>query len=814
MKRLLLTSTGLIAVLMSATAVSAQEAPAAEDAGGIQDIIVTAQRKTESAQKAALAIDVVTSADLQQAGVVNSATLNAVAPSLYMVQAGGATASYYIRGVGNFTTNSYSDPALAFNYDGVYVGRPTSSTGSFYDLERIEVLKGPQGTLYGRNATAGAVNVIPVKPQVGEFSGYASAGYGNYNALDLEAAINAPIGDKGAIRLSGKLVDADGYNEDGTSDTKTEAFRFQFLAEPTDGLSIRLAADYSHIGGFGPGGSYDGTVNFAPGAPASATAPANYVFVPSGLGVRSGLLSPASRAYFSRLVIGGSFNNPAPLDTPFLDNTYVGVNAEVNVDTGIGTFTFVPAYRHSKLNNLFNGPSFRGGRVIEKAEQFSAELRLAGKAIGPVDWLLGAYIFDERVVSNSVFSQYVVSSIQNTDVKTKSLAFFGRTTFNVSDTFRLVGAGRYTNDRKSIAGGASNLLNICTTPLPAGPGCFGGPSVPVGSSLAEIASLIPAAQLPFGFPTAPFPPNARPFGSAGNILFFIPVPNNRSIRNNRFTYRVAAEYDVGPSSLAYLSYETGYRSGGFSISLGHETFEPEYITALTLGLKNRFLNNRVQLNIEAFRWKYRDQQVSHFGLDSLGLNSFFTENIGRSTIQGIDVDLQFKAARNTIFDASVQYLDNKLDSFSYNTPRGTGFLPPAVGCPFAPGVSNGQTVFVVNCSGQAGYNSPKWAINAGVEQTLELGDYNLVFNGNARYRSNRNIGFDFLPQQTSGSEVTFDSSLKLSKSDDRWYVTAWVRNITNKDVRSLTQYTSSVAGTVTTSYAPPRTYGLKAGFKF
>jgi iron complex outermembrane recepter protein len=529
MKRLLLTSTGLIAVVMSGTGVSAQETPAAEETAGIQDIIVTAQRKTESAQKAALAIDVVTSADLEQAGVVSSTTLNAVAPSLYVVQAGGATASYYIRGVGNFTSNSYSDPALAFNYDGVYVGRPTSTTGSFYDLERIEVLKGPQGTLYGRNATAGAINVIPVKPQIGEFSGYASAGYGNYNALDLEAAINAPIGDNGAIRLSGKLVDADGYNEDGTSDTKTEAFRFQFLGEPTDGLSIRVAADYSHSGGFGPGGSYDGTVNFAPGAPASATAPANYVFVPSGLDVRGGLLSPASRAYFSRLVIGGSFNNPAPLDTPFLDNTYVGVNAEVNVDTGIGTFTFVPAYRHAKLNNLFNGPSFRGGRVIEKAEQFSAELRLAGKAIGPVDWLLGAYIFDERVVSNSVFNQYVASSIQNTDVTTKSLAFFGRTTFNVSDKFRLVGAGRYTNDRKSIAGGATNLLNICTTPLPAGPGCFGGPSVPVGSSLAEIASLIPASQLPFGFPTAPFPPNARPFGSAGNILFFVPVPNNRSI---------------------------------------------------------------------------------------------------------------------------------------------------------------------------------------------------------------------------------------------------------------------------------------------
>ncbi len=817
MTKTLFSGTALLTVLiMSAPALAQEAAPAARDAAGIglEEIIVTAQRRTESAQKAAVAIDVVTPSDLARAGVVNSSTLNAVAPSLFSVQGGGATASYYVRGVGNFTSNSYSDPAIAFNYDGVYVGRPTSTTGTFYDLERIEVLKGPQGTLYGRNATAGAINVIPAKPTPGEFSGYLSAGYGNYNALDLEGAINAPIGENGAIRVSGKLVDADGFNDDGTSDVKSEALRFQFLARPTDTLSIRFGVDWSHSGGFGPGASYDGTLNFAPGAPATATSPANYVFVPSGLDNRGGLLSPAARSYFSQLVIGGSFNKPGPLDTPFLDNTYVGVNAEIRLDTGIGEFTFIPAYRHANLNNLFNGPSFRGAPVIEKDEQFSAELRLAGKAIGPVDWLVGAYVFDERVKSNTTFNQYVLASIQNTDVSTKSLAFFGRTTLNLSDRFRLVAAGRYTEDRKTMDGTANTLLNICTTPFPGGPGCFGGPSLPTGSSLAQIAALIPASQLPFGFPTAPFPPNAKPYGSAGNILFYVPLVNNRSSRSNRFTYRVAAEYDVGPSSLSYLSYETGYRSGGFSMSLGHETFLPEYIEALTLGLKNRFFDNRVQLNVEAFHWKYRDQQVSHFGLDAAGQNSFFSENIGRSTIQGIDVDLEVKATPTTIFSGSVQYLDNTLDVFSYNTPRGPTFLPPAVGCPYAPGTAGGQMVYVVDCSGKPGFNSPKWAINAGIEQRIELGDYSLVFNGSARYRSDRVIGFDFLPQQRTGNDLTMDASLRLSRADDRWYITAWMRNITDRDVRSITQLASAVAGAVSSVYSPPRTYGVKAGITF
>ena len=125
-----------------------------------------------------------------KAGVSSAANLNAVAPSLSVTQGGGATTSFFVRGVGNFTNNAYSDPAVAFNYDGIYVGRPTSTGSTFFDLERIEVLKGPQGTLYGRNATGGAVNVLPAKPVIGQTMGAASLGYGNYKAFEGEAMLN------------------------------------------------------------------------------------------------------------------------------------------------------------------------------------------------------------------------------------------------------------------------------------------------------------------------------------------------------------------------------------------------------------------------------------------------------------------------------------------------------------------------------------------------------------------------------------------------------------------------------------------------
>ncbi|HEU0043510.1 TonB-dependent receptor [Sphingomonas sp.] len=244
----------------------AGDATAQVPSQGLEDIIVTAQRRSESLQRAAVAVDVVTAGDLAAAGVVTATTLNAAVPSLSVQQGGGANNVFFIRGVGNFTLNGYSDPAIAFDLDGVYMGRPTSTTATFFDLERIEVLKGPQGTLYGRNATGGAVNVIPVRPRIHELSVAASAGYGNYNASDLEAVVNVPLGPLAAFRIAGKLVDRDGYNQDGTLDDVGHGVRAQLLFQPTDRLNIRLAADYSHQDGAGPGGSYLGHELFTAGA--------------------------------------------------------------------------------------------------------------------------------------------------------------------------------------------------------------------------------------------------------------------------------------------------------------------------------------------------------------------------------------------------------------------------------------------------------------------------------------------------------------------------------------------------------------------
>lgn len=814
MLRTLLGTTAIISTtLFAGSALAQTDATGETDNVGLEEIVVTAQHRSESSQRTGIALDVVSSSELQDAGVISSATLNAVVPSLYVAKTGGVNTSYFIRGVGNFSNNGYTDPAVSFNVDGVYVGRPGSTIGAFYDLERIEVLKGPQGTLYGRNATGGAINVIPARPVPGEFAARVTAGYGNYNAFDAEAFVNVPLGQDGALRVSGKLVDRDGYLDDGTSDEKGHAFRVQMLANLTENLTVRLSGDYAHVGGLGVGGTYTHAINITPGSAVTATSPANYTIVPTGLAPRSGLFSPAGAAFYAGRVLGGPRINPGPLAAPFLDNDYIATNAEITWQTGIGTLTVVPAYRSAKVRTLFNGPSFRGGLINEDSEQFSVEARIAGERVGPIDWLLGAFYFDESLRGQQVFSQYTVNSFQAFNANNKSAAAFGRLTFNVADNLRLVGGLRYTSDKKDFVGNGRNLIQICTNPA----GCIGGPSVPVALTYQLLAQSIT-------LPTLPGPANGVAFGTTGNRLFFTPVDLNRSLDRTRTTWRGAVEFDVGPQSLLYASYETGFRSGGFNFTLGRESYEPEFIKAWTLGMKNRFFDNRLQLNLEAFRWNYSNQQVAHFGLDATGGSSFFTENIGKSRIQGIDVDLQFRVFPTTMLRGSLQLLDNKLTQFTYNTQRNTtnNALPPAVGCPTTagtapvPGSTTGATaaVWVVDCSGKNGFNSPKVAFNAGIEQTFELGEYDLVATVDGRYRSNRITSFEFLAFQNSGSDFTADASLRFGPRDGNWNLTAHVQNIGNKLIPNLSSFAGTSGNVVVTNYNPPRTYGLRASFSF
>jgi iron complex outermembrane recepter protein len=261
----LLSSLSVIALAAAtATAATAQESsPAQSQSGGrtpaqsaevigLEEVVVTASRREETVQRAALSVQALSAATLERANVTKPEDLNAIAPGLAIASAGNSPQAY-IRGVGNFASNGLAEGAVAFNLDGVYISRPPSVRGMFYDLERIEVLKGPQGTLYGRNASGGAINVISRRPKLGETSGYMELQAGNYDLARGTAAVNVPLGDTVAIRAATQIMRRDGYLSDGTSDEKGDSARLQLLWEPTDAVSLLVSSNYQRAFGKGSG---------------------------------------------------------------------------------------------------------------------------------------------------------------------------------------------------------------------------------------------------------------------------------------------------------------------------------------------------------------------------------------------------------------------------------------------------------------------------------------------------------------------------------------------------------------------------------
>lgn len=795
MKRNYITATSALAFAMTAPghaqAQTAQErgAAATETApdARLEEIVVTAQRRAENLQRAAVAVSVIGADSLAKANVTQAGQLTSLVPAL-QVAASGATNLFYLRGVGTFAVNAFSDPAIAFNYDGVYVGRPSATTGVFYDVERVEVLKGPQGTLYGRNATGGAINILPAKPVTGETSGSFSATLGNYDTAILQGAANLGISDAAALRVAGIYSKHDGYLSDGTMDEDGKGGRVQLLVKPSSDLSIRISADYFENGGKGGGAAL-----------AAINNPFTGQIYASPLGRDVGLYDQRAQAILAsqyNFQVGRTLGPLQP--APRQDSTFWGVNADVNWTTNLGTLTFVPAFRNARLKAQ-NGVTSFFSDFDEDTDQYSAELRLASPNEGPLRYLLGGFYYRENSLVNDSFQQQALSNFLQGKLTTRSAAVFGRLTWAVSDTLRLTGGLRYTDDRKTINGSANTFINVCLAPS-----CPGGLLLGYGKTAAD---MIAANGL-----LGPFPSPVPAFGA----VFVAPTnPTNIVGRNialinavqsdSKLTYRLGAEFDAGPNSLVYASFETGYRGGGFSFAAdgSKQQYRPETIDAYTIGTKNRFMDNRLQINAEAFYWKYKNQQVAHLGVDSTGSSAFFTENIGNSRNFGGEIEAQFLATRTTLISANAQYLDAKYTQFSYTTPA-----PPPTRCKVIAG-----TPSTIDCSGLSALRAPRWTMNFGLRQTVPVGDYKIVFDGNARYQSTTYVGFELLDAQRQLGYWTGSASLAFGAENDGWSLSAFANNIGNQRPWGDIIYNNN-ANLFAGAPGAPRLYGVRFAVKY
>lgn len=410
----------LIAALIAS--VVAQQAAAQQKNDEIPEVVVTAQKRSESASRTPLALTAMTGEDLANRGVTTAADLTNVTPNVQIGTADGGNTNIYIRGIGSNNTTEGGDPAAAFHLDGVYLARPDEARAAFFDISRIEVLRGPQGTLYGRNATAGAVNVITAKPE-DTFGGKMSFELGSYRERRAEGMLNIPVNDALSLRVAVMGEHHDNYvgNKASNNSQNTAAGRFHALLKFSKDSTLLLSADRTQI---------NGPDN--PGVPLPLAAAKG----------SAGQYNPDSLAADARA-------------------TYSGVSAEWNYDLGAATFTYLGAHRtKSKQASALDVGSFGNSASgsTDDASQNSHELRLSSNGGGLWKWVGGLYFFDETQDTSSSFGNGVLVSMSPA-FKSKSRAAFGQATYSVTDALRVTAGLRATRDEKH-SHGATSTFNL------------------------------------------------------------------------------------------------------------------------------------------------------------------------------------------------------------------------------------------------------------------------------------------------------------------------------------------------------------------
>ncbi len=644
--RQLTISTSILAAFCAVPAM-AQEAPAAEEAEKAADaadddeavIIVTADRREQSLQDFAGTAAVISGEDLKKIGVQNFVDLQQSIPGLSVANNQG-NVEVFIRGIGSTNNTELGDPAAAFHFDGVTIPRPTGIGSAFYDIARVEVNVGPQGTLRGRNATAGSVNAITFKPGLGIFDAAVEGEYGNFNQRSVNAVLNLPIGDKVAVRFAGLYLAHDSYYDNvgpvqGIDVAEAEenfSGRAQILFKPTDRLTILVAGDYISETGTG----YTGT-NFA---------------LPLGE-IDDGDLESLDQIENPREVIARGI-------TPDLNADHWGIRTTITYEADPFTIEYIGSYRDAVydyeattpltpnfpgvIDALSGGAGNPNGAIIlaQSLDNFSRfrsisdsrshfhELRFFNNE-GPAIWSVGAQYFREDIFSflgstgdRNPFFQGVEF---NTNVDTDSLAAYGDLTYSVTEKFRITGGVRYTADRKERTGVAARYglalgddnFNCCLgvrtgtegfefaargrtiiDPDTNGDGTISdlevfqfqanGVATPgARDNLDDILANGPLAghffDVPDGLPCVDtnFGDGLTCDGFAATTQFTFAVPFQGQIfrqagriNDSFIDWRARAEYDITDDNLVYALVASGNKSGGFNDNLGDLGVAPTY----------------------------------------------------------------------------------------------------------------------------------------------------------------------------------------------------------------------------------------------
>ncbi|HMO74377.1 MAG TPA: TonB-dependent receptor [Sphingopyxis sp.] len=699
-KRLILHMAGpALAASMTGQALAqttADEPQTREDAASADDIVVTALKRSDSLQKVAAAVSVIDNARLTDLGISNLVQLENLSTGVD-VSPIRSRANIFIRGVGQSLASPNADSNVALNLNGVYLPGQMSGT-AFFDVDRVEILPGPQGTLYGRNSTGGVLNITSRTPG----DRLAADGFveiGNYDRVQVMAGIDIPLSANLRSRTAATHNRHDGYMKNGEDDQKTTAIRQTFVWEPGASTKLTLVGSYTREGGIG-----------------------NVLVNVPGLecGDRCALFDPKALGYYYRVdVFQGSLQLEQALsDTVSL--TYIGGYSHLDQDS---------------FNALFSGPPHVALLNPEKAEIQSHEIRLNIET-DRLQAIVGGYYFDETGSVGVTISPVPGTLLVNpAKVASHGAAVYGQGSYSLGDTFRLTGGLRYSHNVKSIDG-VNSAFNSGT----------------------------------------------------GALLFSRPYEGRVSM--DRVDWKAGFEWDLSPDSMAYASIATGFTPGGFSTGpevigqLPAKPFAPVTLTSYAGGLKNRFADGMLTLNLEGFYYDYKNYQIS--ARDVITAQNL-VYNAEKSTVYGFQLDSRLKPDRANELAVSATYLHAKADRLA--TPGGSF---DGVDLPF----------------------SPRWTVNAYYQHAFEAGGGAEVrASANFKYTSGRwTIYTQAAPGYYQEGNTSTALNLGYHAADDRWSIQAYVRNLEDKLVK--TACINAVPGPAACYFEPPRTYGLLAGFKF
>jgi iron complex outermembrane receptor protein len=805
----------VIAVSTVASGAIAQTAPdqsapvEAEDSGGLADIVVTATRRDSNLQSTPLAVSAVDQQLIAQASPRDVGDLAVFVPNFSAATITGFNAaSFSIRGVGQNSIIVYFEPPVAVLVDDFVVPSVQTQLLDTFDVSQVEVLRGPQGTLFGKNTTGGAVTVRTKAPVLGEIGAEGRFQYGSFGTAILQGAANVPIGDTLALRFVIGHEGSDGYYKNGACYGPVVAF------VPSKFAGVQGCGDGRTLGGLDvwsgrakllwePSSSFNALVQYemirddSDSIPTVSETPNTAGFLFNTLGV--GASNPASSDPLDNA--GISNRNDALLNMAEGQKVYVdGAYLNMNLNVGAGTFTSVTGYRKqkSRLPNTYTGqaPVADDGEVLslfdanrsDNRNTFQQEIRFASDLGGAFDFVVGGFyqrdntsfcvaqvlgfqdlVADPLPFGGGAYNQnpFILCNAQ----KARSLAGFAEGTVEITPALKLTVGGRYTSERKTWFGRQQVFI----------PQLEGGfdPTITIDDAL-----------------------DANVFDYPAGV---VRVRN----KSNDPSYRASLGWQATPEIFAYATYSHGFKAGGFNDQIGSfapfgdnleafavaaEATKPEEADSYEIGIKTELLDRRLRFNLTGFYVDYSNLQKQivvpiEVNGQPFQVTRFF--NAASARVKGLEVEVTALPTDGLTLRGVLGYQDGKYNEYVTPIPAGYDLATAPLD------------------------RLPKWSWTLDANYEVPVGDYKLSFNGNANYTA-RNL---FTQSITDPAENTFlnartliNASITIADADDRYYARVVGRNLTNERYRTAAQVVGGLWSNA--QWGPPRYYGLELGVKF